>query len=200
MYRRLALLLALGTQPAFAVAAGPAWQAIEKTQTYAISGSSGAELYASIGMNGPVIGGGRVRAIAYTDFKLTWQRVYENPDGACVLAAARPKLIITYRVPKPAGPLPAPVKASWERFFNGIIIHERHHGDIIRAMVRKIEKESIGIRFENDPKCQKVRAELTRRLGAISRAERQENVDFDRKEMGNGGTVHQLILALVNGP
>ena len=48
------------------------WKAVEKTETYAIAGKSGPELYASIGERGPKVG--KSRAIAYTNFKLTWSQ------------------------------------------------------------------------------------------------------------------------------
>ncbi|HEX7635227.1 MAG TPA: DUF922 domain-containing protein, partial [Noviherbaspirillum sp.] len=78
--------------------------------------------------------------------------------------------------------------------------HERVHGDHILDMVKKIEAFSIGLRAENDAKCQKVRAVLQQRLGELSNEQRQRGRDFDRDELSPGGRVHQLILALVNGP
>lgn len=200
MRRGLMLVALLASAPHLQAEEVPSFKATIKTETYAISGQTGAALYASIGQKGPVIGGGKIRAIAYTDFKLTWQRRYENPGGACVLAAARPKLTIIYRLPKPSAALQPSVKASWQRFSEGIIRHERQHGEIITAMVKRIEAETIGIRFDDDADCRQVRAELNRRLGKISRDERDQNIAFDRKEMGDGGNVQQLVLALVNGP
>ena len=40
---------------------------------------------------------------------------------------------------------------------------------------------------------------MTMRLGALSQAQRQQSRDFDRTELSEGGNIHQLILALVNG-
>ena len=73
------------------------------------------------------------------------------------------------------------------------------HGDIITDMVRKIQAASLGLSMPDDPKCRKVHAELTKRLSALSQEQRRKSRDFDRVEMGQGGNVHQLILALVNG-
>lgn len=172
------------------------WQAVEKVETYAISGQSGPELYASIGERGPQLG--NVRVVAYTDFKLTWTRKYEPQGSACTLVTARPKLIITYRLPKPRQ-LPAAIKAKWQIFIDGVAAHERVHGEFIVDMVRKIEAVSVGLSVPDDPDCKKIRTELTSRLGELSRAQRQKSRDFDRDEMSNGGNVHQLILQLVNG-
>jgi predicted secreted Zn-dependent protease len=195
---KMLLLLAVWLSPAVARAE---WQAVEKVERYAISGTTGAELYASIGENGPTIGGSKFRTIAYTDFKLTWQRSYEpQGDGACTLASARPKLIITYRLPKPPAKLPDAVGKSWERFAAGVQAHERVHGEMIKDMVKAIEAASVGLSAPADPKCSKVRTELQQRLSALSQAQRQKSRDFDRDEMSEGGNIHQLILQLVNGP
>lgn len=174
------------------------WQAVEKVQTYAIAGKSGAELYASIGERGPTVGG-RGRAIAHTNFTLTWSRKYEPQGDACTLVSARPKLTITYTLPKPAEQLPAPTRKNWETFLSGVHDHERVHGDIIKDMVKQIEASSVGMSVSGDPNCRKIRTELTKRLSELSLAQRKQSRDFDRIELSNGGNVHQLILKLVNG-
>lgn len=174
------------------------WKPQERIEHYPVSGSTGIELYRSIGANGPRIGAASV--VAYTDFKLLWSRDYRNrPDGSCVLAAARPNLTITYRLPKASGSLPPETKRLWEIFVKGVTVHEKVHGDIIVDMVRAIEKTSVGLSAPNDPDCNKVRAELQSRLGPLSQEQRRRSREFDRLEMSDGGNVHRLILALVNG-
>ena len=187
-----------------AIAAGPLpaasadWQAVEKVQTYAVTGTTGPELYDSIGHHGPQAG--PLRAIAHTSFKLTWTRNYvPQPDKACMLVSAKPRLIITYVLPKPSQKLPPTIRANWQAFIDGVHKHERVHGDFITAMVKEIETVSVGLSAPDDPDCRKIRTELTRRLAAISQAQRQQSRDFDAVEMNRGGNVHQLILNLVNG-
>ena len=187
-------VLILSAWPALARAD---WRPVERMEPYSISGATGAELYASIGANGPKAGVGRV--IAYTDFKLTWSRDYRESGGACTLATARPKLVITYRLPKPKGKLPPATARRWDSFIAGVEAHERVHGEMIVDMVREIEAATIGLSVDDDPGCRKIRAVMTERLGAISTRQRQKSRDFDRVEMSNGGNVHKLILALVNG-
>jgi predicted secreted Zn-dependent protease len=172
-------------------------RAIDRIEPYAIHGTSGIALYRSIGEHGPKAGSGR--AIATTTFKLTWSRNYVNENGGCRLASAGPHLIIITRLPKPADPLPPLTRNLWETFIAGIRAHEKVHGDIITDMVRKIEAASVGLSMADDPKCRKVHAELTKRLSALSQEQRRKSREFDRVEMGQGGNVHQLILALVNG-
>lgn len=179
------------------MAAWANWKAVEKVETYSITGKSGPELYASIGERGPKASVGR--AIAHTNFKLTWTRDYQPQGGGCTLVTARPKLTITYMLPKPSQKLPAPIKKNWDTFIAGVEAHEIVHGDQIKDMVRAIEATSVGLSVPNDPNCTKIREELQQRLGKLSTEQRQRSRDFDRVELSNGGNIHQLILNLVNG-
>ncbi|WP_082597320.1 DUF922 domain-containing Zn-dependent protease [Rhizobium sp. Root708] len=190
----LALLCVFG--PATASAQ---WQPSEEVRTYSISGKTGAELYGSIGERGPEVGGG-VRTIAHTTFRLTWQRKYEPRDGACVLASAKPKLVLIYTLPKPSTSLSPTVKASWDTFLDGVRKHEKVHGTIITEMVHDIEAMSVGFSAPDDPDCRKIRVELTKRLGQLSDKQRERGREFDRVEMGQGGNIQALILDFVNGP
>lgn len=193
-YRAALCFLAAAVLPAAVQAQD--WQPIERIEPYAVTGSTPPELYASIGERGPRAGSGR--AIAHTNFKLTWQRKYENRDGACVLASARPKLIVTYTLPKPPRTLPASTRKKWDVFVAGVEKHERVHGDQIKDMVRKIEAGTVGLTVPEDPQCRKIRDEMTIRLGALSQEQRRQARDFDRVEMSDGGAVHQLILNFLN--
>lgn len=176
-----------------------AWKPIEQVSTYAITGDSGVDLYASIGQHGPKVGMA-VRAIAHTNFKLTWTRKYEpQSDGSCMITTARPRLIITYTLPKPASKLPADLQKKWEVFIAGVKKHEKVHAVMITDMVKEIERVSFGLRVEDDQKCAKIRTALQAKLGEISKNQRQRSADFDRMELSDGGNVHQLILQLVNG-
>jgi predicted secreted Zn-dependent protease len=172
------------------------WQAVEKVKTYAVAGISGAELYESIGERGPGVGS-KVRAIAYTGFKLTWTKKYEPQGGACVLVSAQPKLTITYTLPKPAEQLPASTRRSWETFIAGVHKHELVHGEMIKDMVKEIETASVGLSASDDPDCRKIRADLTTRLSEISNKQRQRARDFDKTELSDGGNLQQLVLGLV---
>ncbi|MFD1747574.1 DUF922 domain-containing Zn-dependent protease [Rhizobium helianthi] len=173
------------------------WQAIEQIKTYPIKGKTGIDLYRSIGEEGPNAG---VQAIAHTSFKLTWTRKYEPQGTACAITVAQPRVVITYTLPKPANPLPSDVRQSWARFIAGVEKHERVHGEFVKELVQQIQDYSLGLRVENDPQCKRIREVLTQKLGELSRAERARNAEFDRMELADGGNVHQLILALVNGP
>ncbi|RST88032.1 DUF922 domain-containing protein [Aquibium carbonis] len=175
------------------------WKAVEKTETYAVSGVTGMELYASIGAKGPLLSGG-TRAIAYTTFDLKWSRDYRpQPDGSCTLVKGKPWLTITYRLPKPLQPLPTPVLENWKRFIAGMTKHEKVHGDHIKEMVDRIIATTVGVNIPNDAECKKIRQHLQTPLSEASLEQRARSNAFDREEMSPGGNVHRLILDLVNG-
>lgn len=189
----LAVLLALP------LTAHAEWKPVEKIEPYAISGQSGAELYRSIGEKGPKLG--IARAIAYTNFKLTWGlRDYKPRGKDCVLTAGRPKLIVTYTLPKPSGSLPPAVRKNWETFIAGVAAHEKVHGASMVQMVHDIQAATDGLTVADDPKCSKTRAEVVKRLDAISKARVLASRDFDRVEFGNGGNLQKLVFSLVTGP
>lgn len=180
------------------LAAHADWKPTEQIEPYLISGTTGPDLYASIGEKGPKAGSGRT--IAFTTFKLTWRRDYRpQPDGACTLVSAVPRLVITHVLPKPSAKLTGAVAANWKTFIDGVKAHERVHGEMIVDMVREIEAFSIGLSVADDPKCSRIRTALTERLAQISLAQRERSRDFDRVELTEGGAVHQLVLNFVNG-
>lgn len=171
------------------------WKADERVEPYSVQGTTGLEIYRSIGERGPKLGVARV--IAHTGFKLTWTRKYERQGNACVITVNKPKLIITYTLPQLKTKLSEPMKSRWETFIAGVTAHEKVHGDFIKDMVREIEAVSVGMTVENDPNCQKIRPQLQARLGELSQAQRARSRDFDKVEMSDGGNVHQLVLQFV---
>lgn len=176
---------------------GASADTVEKVATYAVSGATGIELYRSIGERGPKLG--PTRAIAHTIFDLKWTRRYDASGGVCRLTVQQPHLIITYTVPKVEGNLPGSVRAQWKTFADGVLRHEKVHGQTIKDMVAEIERFSLEMRVQNDPKCSKFRKELTKRLSEVSQGQRKQGRDFDRDEFAEGGNMQRLILGLVNG-
>ncbi len=193
-----ALLFVLAT-PLFCetVQAQEAWQAMEKVEQYAVGGITGPALYESIGKRGPKVGGGR--AIAHTNFKLTWSRKYVPEGNDCRLVSARPKLVITYTLPESTDQLSGATARNWDVFIKGVREHERVHGRLIEDLVKRIEAYSVGLTVAGDPDCRKIRAVLTKRLSELSLEQRQKSREFDRVELGEGGNIQRLVLMLVNG-
>lgn len=186
----LALLIA-------AIPARAEWQAREVEKTYAITGTTGGALYESIGNNGPRIRGGVSSAIAYTTFKLLWNRDYRRDGNSCVLAAAKPFLTITYTLPKPAGKLPPRLAARWRAFIEGIRAHEKVHGKMIRELTRNLLDVTVGFRQDNDPGCKTIRKTIMAPIRAAYDRHKARNRAFEKAEMAQGGPIHKLIIGLL---
>src|SRR5690606_33757426 len=107
-------------------AAADGWQAVERIEPYTVQGTTGLEIYQSIGERGPKLGVARV--IAHTGFKLTWTRKYERQGNACVITVNKPKLIITYTLPRLKTKLSGALKGRWDTFIAGVTAHEKVHG------------------------------------------------------------------------
>lgn len=174
------------------------WTPTERTVHYSVSGTSGPALYASIGQNGPEPSVG-VRAIAYTDWDLRWRRDYQPDNGGCRLASALPFLTITYNLPKAASQLSGATARNWKTFYDGMVEHEHFHGILLIQMTNKIIDETVGLRADNDPGCQKIRQMVLERVKIAFKTYSQQSTEFDRVDMSQGGNVHRLILQLVNG-
>lgn len=170
----------------------------EVVKTYAISGTTGAALYESIGRHGPRIRSGSSSAVAITEFDLKWGRDYERDGNDCVLAVVRPFLTITYTLPKPSQKLPPDVAARWKVFIDGIRTHENVHGKYVLEMAQTIHDTTLGFRQANDPNCRKIRQTIQVPIKAAFDRYKERNRAFEQVEMRRGGNVHQLILQLVN--
>lgn len=195
VHRSLTIAFVLGILTSSATATE--WQATEIVKPYAVSGSTGIELYESIGERGPK--SGERRTIAHTTFDLKWRRNYQpQPDGSCRIVSAKPFLTITYTWPKGPTNLAEPTRSRWKTFVEGIEKHERVHGDIIKQLVDRILASTVGVTVANDPNCKKIREEIQAPLKAASDAHLAASRDFDKVEMSEGGNVQKLILGLVN--
>ena len=173
------------------------WQPREQIKFYAVTGTTGPELYASIGERGPLIG--KTRTIALTNWELKWRRDYRPEGSACVLKSAIPFLTINYSLPKPSAKLSGSAAVHWQSFSNGIAAHEKLHGRDIIAMVDEIIAATVGLRVDNDPGCKAIRAQVLQRVTAANETYKAKSRAFDSLEMTEGGNVHRLILGLVNG-
>jgi len=166
-------------------------------KTYAISGATGRALYESIGERGPRIRDGAASAVARTDFDLKWGRDYVADGKACVLAAARPFLTVTYTLPRPAQKLPPDVAARWQAFIAAIRAHEAVHGNYIEEMAQEIYDTTVGFRQEDDPGCKAIRDAIQVPLKAAYARYKAKNAAFEQAEMAPGGPIRRLIMELI---
>lgn len=176
--------------------AASAWadDAPVKIKTYAISGSTGAELYESIGENGPRDGNDR-GSIAQTVMHLKWNRLFDERGGDCYLVHARPSLTITMILPKPDKKLSASMQASWQRFITGVRTHEDVHVQMIRELVSNTQQSVAGAMVKNDRSCGKVKAEVSRRINEATAAHKARSRAYDRDDFGSNGKLGRLVIS-----
>lgn len=193
------LFLLLGAAHPTAPAMARDWQPTERTQTYAVAGTTPMALYRSIGARGPKTSVG-TRAIAVTEWELLWRRDYQRRGDGCVVASALPFLTITYRLPKPAAQLGGETAARWRVFADGIRAHEEVHGVLLQAMTDTIIRETVGLTTaQDDANCNALRARVLDKVKAAFDGYQRDSRDFDRVEMAPGGNVQKLVLGLLNG-
>lgn len=167
-------------------------EAADKSVAYAIDGTTPIALYQSIGLHGPN------GSIAQTDYSLTWKRLFDERGGDCYLVSATPVLSIKHTYPKPRKALTGDTARRWKTFIDGVRKHEEEHAVMIRAMVARTQAAIDGAVVRDDKTCAKVKAEVSRRIDAVLADHKAATRAFDRDELSEGGTVHQLVLALVN--
>ena len=102
-----------------------------------------------------------------------------------------------YRLPRPRAALDGATGTKWATFIAGITAHEHVHGALMRGMVDDIIGETLGLVVEADPGCQKIRAEVERRVIAAHARYKAKNRAFEQSEMAPGGNVQRLVLGLV---
>jgi predicted secreted Zn-dependent protease len=170
----------------------------ESTKTYAISGTTPLALYQSIGAKGPLVGTRRV--IAHTTFDLKWGRDYVKNGAGCRLTRAQPFLSVTYTLPRPASNLSGDVARRWQRFIEGIEAHEFQHGVFVQQMTTEIRDGTAVLTTDQDnANCDALRQKVQGVVAQAFNRYKARNREFEVSEMSQGGNVHQLVLALLEG-
>lgn len=190
----LALSVAVAAIQLPVTAAGAQTQPPIAESTYAVSGTTGLELYTSISKNGPN-GGGHV---AQTKFKLTWKRLFDERGGSCYLVHAKPQLSITQTYPKPKNRLSADMQRRWDKFMRAAREHEHTHARMVAEMVRTTEAALAGSFEANDRTCAKVKKSVAAKIDQGYQAHRERSRAFDKQELSFGGRMFVVLEDLVN--
>jgi predicted secreted Zn-dependent protease len=160
--------------------------------TYAVSGTTPAEIVDSILANGPPDQwvGGRAEALtlAFPHDRLTFRQV----GTTChVVATADPAIYFSFRITIPNWTPPPRVAAStvtwWRNEIGHVAVHEKHHVDLWRAAGAAMTKAAAGSTCTN----------LVSRLTKIATDTRRANCQFDVDEYGRamGLTVESCLTA-----
>lgn len=166
------------------------------TEHYTISGSTGQALLSAMDRNGPKQGY-LARAMAQTRYTLGWDLRWDQSGSSCKLKRAVARLSISYRYPRPAGPLPADLKRRWNVFMKAVRTHEEVHGRIAKQMANAAERSIANISTPNDPGCSRSQSEVQRRVNRIVAMYEERQRSFDANEHRPGGHVTKVVNSLL---
>lgn len=166
-----------------------------RTQSYEISGKTGAALLDDMDRRGPRQGF-LTRAIAQTSYSLSWTIEWAETRSACRVSSVDGVVDITYTYPAAKGLSPA-LERRWNRFLSGVRRHERVHGDIARQMARAIERSVSRVYVGDDRGCRKARAQTKRIMAEITDDHEARQRRYDLREHREGGAVERLIDQLI---
>ena len=169
---------------AAACALGTAATAIAQeatVRTYPVTGTTYAELIASMRENGPFVErtGQRHYGITETGFRQEWS--YQQAQGRCELLDARTELELTIVLPEwvDREGASASTRRRWDRIRKDIAQHERQHAEIAREYLAKLRAETD--RPVSAPTCAALEAGLRARSQIIIDRHREAQAAFDRR-------------------
>ena len=171
----------------------------ERTEFYAVTGSSGEELARSMlsGARGPINMRHAIAATeaAYTvgDANIVVRR------GRCVVESVEVVLDLTYYLPRWAdkGRGSSNLRARWKSFYAELVRHEKQHGRIAREGAAELERALLSISGTTAFDCNDFGAFSTLRLNWLSNRIRQRQLAFDRRENLRSSRISQLQSALI---
>ena len=162
------------------LAASPAGAVEPTVRYYEVTGTTFAELLASMRENGPFVErtGRRHYGITETSFRQSFRR--QPALGRCELLEATVELDLTMVLPDWSdrnGATPA-TERRWERLEADIVAHEERHADIARRYLAKLRAEVD--RPVTASTCAALDAGLRARSQVIIDRHREAQLEFDR--------------------
>lgn len=167
----LAALLFAGALPALAQEA--------TVETYPVTGSTFAELLASMRENGPLAArtGRRHFGVTRIGWSQSWE--YQRARGRCELLGTDIDLKLTIVLPEWTDREDATARTEerWERLYDDIVRHEERHAAIAREYLAKLREETD--RPVSAPDCPALEAGLKAGSQAVLRQHRNAQRAFD---------------------
>lgn len=169
---------------------------IVKTKYYEVRGKTGVDVMRQINKKGPRHGF-LVRAIAQTQYTLSYGFESQQTAKDCRITKAEVKMDITYVYPKLVGNVPRSLKTRWKRFLRGVEKHEQVHGKLASDMAAATEKALLATRVKGKRGCRKIKRVVKRNVDAVFQKYEHKQVRFDQKEHRKNGNVDRLVTALI---
>ncbi len=167
-----------------------------ETKYYEVTGKTGDEVLRAINRKGPRHGF-LVRAIAQTQYTLSYGYEMVQTSKGCSIERAEVKLEIVYVYPKLAGNSSRNLSARWKRFMTGVRKHEEVHGKLAEQMAAATEKALMSTYVSGKRGCDRIRSVAKRNADRVFKQYEREQIAFDKNEHRDNGNVDKLVLALV---
>ena len=107
---------------------------------YTVSGTTAAEIRASLTSNSPVTYKGR-KHDARTDWQVSWNYYWNETPRECKLTSINTSLEVSYTLPRLTthAKLEEPLKSRWNNYYDALLKHEEGHQNFGIKSVREIE-------------------------------------------------------------
>lgn len=169
---------------------------VEKTEYYAVSGTTGRELLVDMNRKGPRQGF-LTKAIAQTRYETSTDGDLVHAGGVCRVAGGGVVLTVTYIYPKPSERLGRDLARRWKAFQADNVRHERMHGRIAAEFAARLERYIDDFAVRDGRGCGKARALFRRETKALYRLYEQKQIAFDRREHRANGPVDRSVALLL---
>ncbi len=196
MLRLLAILTAFLCAVAVATGAQARPKVTIKTKHYDVRGKTGSEVLRQINRKGPRHGF-LVRAIAQTQYTLSYGYESVQTSKHCRITKAQVKLDIVYVYPRLRSKVSGRLNKRWKRFLSGVRKHEEVHGKLAKQMAAATEKALLATRVNGKRGCRKIKRIAKRNAEKVFKKYERQQVAFDKKEHRDNGNVEKLVTVLV---
>jgi predicted secreted Zn-dependent protease len=180
----------------FAVTAQAKPKIAIKTKFYEVKGKDGEEVLRNINRKGPRHGF-LVRAIAQTQYTLSYGYDTVQSSQGCSVTKAEVKMDIVYVFPKLAGKNSRHLNTRWKQFMAGVQKHEETHGSLARQMASATEKALLSTHVSGKRGCGQIKNVAKRNVDKVFKIYERQQVAFDKKEHRDNGNVEKLVTAFV---
>jgi predicted secreted Zn-dependent protease len=119
----------------------------ERSEDYAITGRTAAELRVQMDRLGPRAEDGTIYD-ANTRSELSWRYTFQASLDGCRISTADIGLSVVYVMPKWAdyNGGPREVRDSWDRYYGRLTIHEQGHRDVGMQVAADLERDLLDMR------------------------------------------------------
>jgi len=154
---------------------------------YDVSGADAREVRESLNRNRPTSEADGKRHDAYTQWYVSWKYQYRLQKAGCAIVSVSTEVKTTITFPrlKADTTTPEPLKSSFARYVNDLMLHEKGHVQIALDIARRIE---TGIRaLPSQSNCDTLQEAANTFGHALLKEANQADIDYDMRT-GHGAT------------